>query len=519
MTELVQSSGNGARVIAERQGWAVRLGYQCDGIHAPFPAALMQLLHDAMTYVRRDFLFGAARMQPDGSKRAVQITRQMLYSCDASGRVLTAAGMLPDLARLLYAAGVPVEILDYTPAPPRPDAYVPAWEHLAEQMRWLGMDFRPRQEECLRVLAQPGCYCGIINAPPAFGKSTLLGLACILFRTARIAVLTKRKDVVATLYDRLSGMVNDVGRCGGATRVVAPRRVTVSTVGSMHKLQDDYDIVFVDEAHEIVADKSVTTLMRAFSRARRFGFSATPKGRADGTSARMTYAFGPQIFYMGWQEATQLGLIVPVQVRWLRLDFVGDPTAPYKSPVSRKRHGIWRHHRRNAAIAAVARRHDDDQVLILVETVEHALALRKQLPGYIVISDKISAKDRDEYIRGGLMDGTEPEMTPAAREQARRAFESAELRHVIATDVWSTGVSFEQLAVLIRADGRKSEIKDDQGPGRVVRRHDASGKQLGVIYDCWDQWSTGFLDASKIRDRRYRDKAWERVYIEYSELL
>jgi superfamily II DNA or RNA helicase len=499
-------------VVANRQGWAVQLVYRENGVPQQFPRELRAVLHELMTYTRRDFLFGMDRIQPDGSRRAVNISQQALYTVDAGGALLTTAGMLPALAGAIHAEGVPLFVADFSPPPTRPDAYTPDWEHLAARMRTMQWTYRPRQEECLQAITKPGIYCGVINAPPAFGKTTLLGMLCALYRTARIAVVTRRKDVVGTIYDKLSEVIVDVGRWDGQKK--RDGRVVVSTVGSMTRLPDDFDFVFVDEAHEIVSDASVAEFVCGFTQARRFGFTATPDGRADGTSARMAYAFGPQLFYMSWQEATQLGLIVPVEVRWLRLETGGDPTAGVSSPVARKKHGFWRNHRRNAVIAAAARQHEDDQVLILVETVEHALALRRQLPDYTVVFDtKFDEKERADYIAAGLLNHDDVQMTLARRIQLRHQFERAELRHVIATDVWSTGVSFEQLGVLIRADGRKSEIKDDQGPGRVVRRHDASGKAMGIIYDCWDAWSPWAEDNSRVRDKRYVDKGWTRVNV------
>ncbi len=110
------------------------------------------------------------------------------------------------------------------------------------------------------------------------------------------------------------------------------------------------------------------------------------------------------------------------------------------------------------------------------------------------------------FQREGLLPADYKPMTPPRREAMRRAFEEHRLRKVIATDVWSTGVSFEQLAVLIRADARSSEIMDDQAPGRVVRIHE--GKQEGLIYDCWDMFDANFKRKSQERWRRYAAKGW-----------
>jgi superfamily II DNA or RNA helicase len=104
---------------------------------------------------------------------------------------------------------------------------------------------------------------------------------------------------------------------------------------------------------------------------------------------------------------------------------------------------------------------------------------------------------------------TEPPMTPSARDKMSRDFESGELKKVIATDVWSTGVDFPQLSVLIRADARASVIMDVQAPGRVVRRHDASGKDHGLVIDCMDYFDTAFMRRSTERKRTYAKQGWE----------
>ena len=109
-----------------------------------------------------------------------------------------------------------------------------------------------------------------------------------------------------------------------------------------------------------------------------------------------------------------------------------------------------------------------------------------------------------------LPDGYEP-MTVERRSALRIAFENYEVRKVIATDVWSTGVSFERLAVLVRADARGSEIMDTQAPGRVARIHQESGKEMGIVYDCRDHFDEGFRNKSQGRYRNYTKKGWEQV--------
>jgi late competence protein required for DNA uptake (superfamily II DNA/RNA helicase) len=109
----------------------------------------------------------------------------------------------------------------------------------------------------------------------------------------------------------------------------------------------------------------------------------------------------------------------------------------------------------------------------------------------------------------GLIEGDFAPMTDRRREDLRLAFEDASLRRVIATDVWSTGVSFDRLAVLLRADARSSTIKDEQIPGRVSRTH--PDKPAGLVIDCDDSFDQGFSRAFQSRKRNYRSKGWREV--------
>lgn len=106
----------------------------------------------------------------------------------------------------------------------------------------------------------------------------------------------------------------------------------------------------------------------------------------------------------------------------------------------------------------------------------------------------------------------EPAMTPAIRDKMSKDFEAGTLKKVIATDVWSTGVDFPMLSVLIRADARASEIMDIQAPGRVVRRHDASGKEHGIVIDCLDSFDPGFKKRSFERKKTYDEQGWEQTF-------
>jgi superfamily II DNA or RNA helicase len=168
---------------------------------------------------------------------------------------------------------------------------------------------------------------------------------------------------------------------------------------------------------------------------------------------------------------------------------------------------------RNRKIAEVARQYDDTtQVLITCETVEHAMALKKELPEFTVVhaENAITDYDRSYYARQGIWPPAHPTMTADRRWELTRAFENGSLKKVIVTTVWNVGVSFDALEVLIRAEAGGSAIMDTQIPGRASRLFD--DKSCGTIHDFVDNWDGGFKNRSGARRNNYAKHGWTQTY-------
>ncbi len=489
-------------LVLRKFGVMIDLG-RADG--QPLTDDTVGLLRPHMTYTHVTHLFGADRWDTTtGVQSNIRFTKTRLFKL-ADGKLITCYGYIPRIKEVMARAGIPLDIQDLTPDDKNsPGAYEPFWDDMRDRM-----EFRVRQEDCVRAVSEHEG--GIINAPPAFGKSHLIAAICMLYPRAKIHIVIKRRDLVERTVRMLRGVLPAVGQVGGGKYEYA--RVTVFTAASLHKSDGEADFLICDEVHELMAPKYSDALARRYKFTRNFGFTATPEGRGDNADAKLEYLFGPQIFELSWQDATDLGLIVPIQVRWIPI-WASNSVNPARgrTGVSKKRWGIWRHDERNGLIARAVQGHGaEDQVLILVETIEHAVHLWQWLPEYELCYDTIEMEDFDRYQRNGMLpDGYEP-MTVERRSALRIAFENYEVRKVIATDVWSTGVSFERLAVLVRADARGSEIMDTQAPGRVARIHQESGKEMGIVYDCRDHFDEGFRNKSQGRYRNYTKKGWEQV--------
>ena len=494
-------------VVIRRNGTLIDVSP--DG-RAPLPQPLVELLTPHMSYDYKQLLYGAAAYdQATGSRDRVQLERRQLYRME-EGRLATCSGYIPRITSLLSAAGHTVRYLDLSPPRRRPTCYDADWANLYRYIKPHDPSnprrpghFRARQEECLESIA--GSEGSITDAAPGFGKTFLFKALCMLYPTANIAIVVKPKDVAARIVRQLTEHFPSVGQVGGGKNHIG--RITVYTAGSMHHCDGDVDFLFADETHQLMSPDHSQALGSAFRQTRNFAFTATPEGRLDGADAKMEMFFGPIGFRLSYPEAVELGLVVPIRVRWLPIQMNHNP-ANGLSAVPRMRMGIWRNDARNQAIAADATSHygGDEQVLMLCATVDHAIHLWQYLPDYELCYSNMDPRKYERYRRLDMLPEGYTPMTPERRERLREGFETGAVKKVIATDVWSTGVDFEQLQALYRLDARGSEILDYQGPCRACRMYD--GKEFAEVIDCIDQFDKTLKRKSVGRRRNYDKRGW-----------
>jgi superfamily II DNA or RNA helicase len=467
------------------------------------PALIKRLVHD-LKYEHIEAVQGPARRDPITGQRMFFNTKEYKLYRVENGKVVVLAGYLARMAGRLKKLGCAAQLRDISPTRKRPDCYVPQWDNLRGRI-----EFRPRQDECMQTIARVPC--GIIKAVTGFGKTTLIGAAALLFPEARIDVVTKSVDVAERIARSLRRFVPRVGRIGDGWR--QRERVTVITAGSLQHADGDADFLFADEVHQLATVNFSTTLASRYRNSRNFGLSATPYARMDNAHNVLEPLFGPMVFELTYQQAVEFGLVVPVRVKWLPMRLRSNPAERYSNRVARKRYGIWTNHERNGIIADAVREYPEThQILILVETIEHAVHLGSHLPDFKLVYGFMSPQDCAFYKKHKLLPEDYSPLTDIQKHEMRGQFESGELRRVIATDVWATGVDFEQLNVLVRADDRDSDIVDVQGPGRVSRIYvapDGTRKEYGEVLDCMDTFDPTFYRKSLGRRNSYKLLGWE----------
>ena len=429
----------------------------------------------------------------------LKVERRLLYTDVSPTEYITTLGMWPTIQGIcsMYPY-LELNFIEDTPEDRNLKKINPDWGNVSD------LTFRPGQREAINaIINNTG---GIICAPTGFGKTFLIGALCKLFPKSRIHISTKSVDIARRIANDLKRFIPNVGMIGGG-KEEANSRVIVITSDSLHKAPGDADFFFYDECHQAAAESYTENILTTYNYAKRIGFTATPTGRSDGADSVLTMLFGSVIFNMDYTQGVDLGLVVPIHVRWLPCNTASVVALAYQKPVSRKRYCIWRNAARNQIIADDVRaNYADESVLILVETVEHAVYLHNVLPEFELCYATMDPDDLNEYKSSGLLPNDYTVMSKKDRVKLCTDFLNGDVKKVISTDVWATGVDFPSLSVVYSVSSRVSRILTTQGAGRVSRIF--NGKEYGEVVDIQDTFADDFKSFAAKRKKVYKELGW-----------
>ncbi|MEM2927829.1 MAG: DEAD/DEAH box helicase family protein [Candidatus Pacearchaeota archaeon] len=387
------------------------------------------------------------------------------------------------------------------------------------ELRKRSIILKPNQDVCISRIASNKN--GLIIAPTGMGKSMIIAMCCLLFKNKRIDVINQSISVCEMLGDLISRVTGEkVGRIGGWSSKgrINKKRINVVTSRSMIKSGFDADIVFLDEVHQLVTRSNFENILK-YKNARIYGLTASLE-REDNLHHYAYSICGDVIFNISYEECRALGIIPEINVLWMRVkNFDLEQKREYGF-VERKRVNVWNNDYRNKLIADIANKfvESGNQVLIMVETIEHCYNIKKFLPNFEVCYAD-SPKKYSLINKVKKMGLSYENMTKTKRIEIAKKFENREIMGVIANGVWSTGVSFNSLNVLIRASGTSSSIKSVQEPGRVCRIDEKTNKYVGLVVDFVDEFDNNLLKKSHERFKVYKELGFTQIDIEKMKIV
>jgi superfamily II DNA or RNA helicase len=416
----------------------------------------------------------------------------------------THSGFGPHIVEALKARGVPVEERDFMPS----GLEAPVLGALA------GVSWRGSQLDVLcKMMAH---RCGVVQAPTGFGKTFVTSLITRVYPTSTIIVTVPSVDIAKDFYKELHEWDGTVGMVGAGHH--NPQRVTVAVSHSLKHCRRDANLLIGDEVHALVSEGFRANLLM-FPRAKFLGLSATTEGRHDNGDKYIEALFGPLIAEVPYQEAVNTGNVVPLDC-WVVPLPEGPNVSKLRMQHIKDRTALWGNQIRNRAIARsveyaearVAKERacapKDVQILVMVDKTEHAYRLQQLLPGFEVVTGQVTPETAEEFMREGIMQDWQKLCSPKEREQAKQNFAAGKIKRVISTFVWSKGVNFLDLDVLVRADGLGSQIQASQVPGRLSRLGTDGKKVRGVLVDFYDLFSPDMKRRSEERFRSYKQNGW-----------
>lgn len=421
-----------------------------------------------------------------------------------NGTLAGTYGLVPRLVRWFESNGISVIYAESTPAERN---YI----HLPPDLSVLDrVTLRHGQKECIEAFLKEKH--GVIQAPVGFGKTFLISLLIQMFPKEKFHICTKSRDILQEIYNRLIEVTPNVGiYCGDRKDLYS--RVTLITADSLGGLPaDDVAFFIFDECHLAAAPTYSRAILDKYRFSRMYGFTATPKGRSDGADDVLSMLFGDIIYSMTYEEGQEAGLVVPISVQWLHCGYSPYSASQWVSKVAQFRHCIWENDTRNRMIADYVTEHcaAQDKVLILVQTVEHAVHLKAVLPEFELVYATFNKDDLAGYIRKGLLPEDYTPLSAKDRKRMQDDFKSGRIRRVIATSVWNTGVDFPDLKYVVNAGALSSLIVTTQGGGRASRV--STGKTSAVVVDVVDEFdgkNSSFYRSSQARKKVYDELGWK----------
>lgn len=305
---------------------------------------------------------------------------------------------------------------------------------------------------------------GLVAAPTRYGKTVLITNTANAYPNLKTAVLAPGVDLLPQLVEAIKKYCPNrevKGIFTGSKDRVESDDITVCSFDSMHKLdKSSYKLVLIDEPHASVADSRAPQLVE-FNNALILGFGATVEGRWQGNDILIEGIIGPILSETTYKKCVEIGALCPIHVYLLKI--------PYKPLHYKTRNAAYnaylfnnkKFHETVGAICNTVIPHEW-QTLIFIDNEKEACALQPFVANSVLAMDKLM-KNKSE------------------RQQMFADLKADKVKRCICSNIYSTGVTIDNLKCEINCDDGGGSILSVQKPGRLAEIK--PGKKEGIMID------------------------------------
>lgn len=361
--------------------------------------------------------------------------------------------------------------------------------------------FRFSQKELLTDFLVRGIS-GCLVAPTRFGKSTLMRNTLLAYSGVTTVVTAPGVDLLEQTYQDFKEALphRHIVQIGGSSKCKTPSEdITVCSMDSLHLCDvGRTQLLLIDEPHSAVATSRIPDII-AFNKARKLGYGATLTGRFDNRDIVLEAIIGPVLVERTYREAVKENAICEIIVLLLKTK-LPNVKGFNRNQIYKK--ALYENVFMNQIVADIADKvvPAEHQTLVFIENEKQADLLSKLMgDAPVAMAKKMSKKERKEMASN---------------------MRYGETKRCIASDIFSTGVTFHDLKVVINAAGGGGSIGCIQKPGRLAEVR--PGKKCGVMIDfLFESDDTNgrssvepLIGDSWARHRVYQGKGYKMLYAE-----
>lgn len=314
---------------------------------------------------------------------------------------------------------------------------------------------RPDQRAVVRLALKAGR--GVVKSATGSGKTEDMASIVASLGIPKTLVVVPNLNLLGETAARLAKRLGiKVGKVGGGDFDV--KQVTVAVPASfmskkhivlISNLLASVQLMLIDEAQHSASKTWVRALGLCANAYYRFGFSATPLDRSDGSNMQLIALTGPIVATVKSSTLVDQGILAKPYVKIVEIAKPFIPSCLKYDEVYKL--GIVKNKVFHDQVAKTVRQElaENRAVLVLVTQIAHGEYLASRLPGV-------------KFVHAG---------TPKeAIKQAKAELANGTAKALIASPIFREGMDIPAIDTMVVADGGKSVIRVIQKAGRAMRR-------------------------------------------------